>query len=134
MLTLTNRHFAQGSAHTSQSSELPLSSTEAPTPPVQFLDPTEHGDQNPETIHPLATHIKAWEAIPGVSEWVLSTVRQGYSVEFTRCPLRFQAWTATNVNTEVVHLLCTQIVSFVQFLVPKKDGALKPILDLRHLN
>ncbi|XDV34377.1 hypothetical protein PO909_004541 [Leuciscus waleckii] len=103
---------------------------------------------------PLAVHAKVWEAIPGASEWVLSTVREGYSLQFARRPPRFRTRTETKVNGEVAHLLCAGIAKLLckgaiepvhpslsesgfysgYFLVPKKDGALRTILDLRYLN
>ncbi|CAM4276047.1 unnamed protein product [Leuciscus chuanchicus] len=115
-------------------------------PPFRALESAISGDQSPEAILPLAAHTKAWEAIPGASEWVLSTVKQGYTLQFARRPPRFQARTETRVNGEVAHLLRAEIATLLckgaiepvspsmsesgfysrYFLVPKKDGALRP--------
>ena len=67
------------------------------------------GDRSPEAILPLAAHAKAWETIPGASERVLSTVKQGYTLQFARRPPRFQARIETRVNGEVAHLLRAEI-------------------------
>ncbi len=39
-----------------------------------------------ETIKPLATRAQAWQAIPGVSDWVLGLIKWGYTLQFTRRP------------------------------------------------
>ncbi|XDV35164.1 hypothetical protein PO909_005166 [Leuciscus waleckii] len=109
--------------------------------------PAQRGDPNPETIRPLAMRAKAWQAIQGVSEWVLNTIMHGYSLQFARRPPRFLARTETRVSkAEIAKLLHKGAIEQVHpslsesgfysryFLVPKKDGALRPILDLRHLN
>ncbi|XDV31009.1 hypothetical protein PO909_033786 [Leuciscus waleckii] len=139
-------------------SELPFPSIDsARTAQISLLRvpyPTQCSGRDPEAIRPLAMHAEAWEAIPGVSEWVLNIVKRGYSLQFARRPPRFRARTETRVNTEAAHLLRTEIAKLWckgaiervhpsltetgfdsrYFLVPKKDGALRPILDLRYLN
>ncbi|XDV23197.1 hypothetical protein PO909_027882 [Leuciscus waleckii] len=80
--------------------------------------------------------------------------QEGYSLQFARRPPRFRTRTETRVNGEVAHLLCAGIAKLLckgaiepvhpslsesgfysgYFLVPKKDGALRTILDLRYLN
>ncbi len=39
-------------------------------------------DQSLEPIQPLATRAEAWQAIPGVSKWVLWIIKRGYSLQF----------------------------------------------------
>lgn len=36
---------------------------------------------SPKLIQPLTTHAKAWEAIPGVSNWVLNIIKLGSSLQ-----------------------------------------------------
>ncbi len=38
--------------------------------------------QSAQPFQPLATRAKAWQAIPGVSAWVMTTVRQDYTLQF----------------------------------------------------
>ncbi|XDV41908.1 hypothetical protein PO909_010689 [Leuciscus waleckii] len=139
-------------------SELPFPSIDsartAQIPLLRVPYPAQCSGRDPEAIRPLAMHAEAWEAIPGVSEWVLNIVKRVYSLQFARRPPRFRARTETRVNTEAAHLLHTEIAKLLckgaiervhpsltetsfysrYFLVPKKDGALRPILDLRYLN
>ncbi len=95
-----------------------------------------------EFIQPLAT-----QTIPGVSEWVMGIIKLGYSLQFARV-------VSTSVQSENAHVLRSELIILLEkgaiervpptqsesgfysryFLIPKKDGALRPILDLRHLN
>ncbi len=113
-----------------------------------------HGDPAPKLIQPLATRAEAWQAIPGVSDWVLGTIKQGYSLQFTRRPPQFSAVVLTLVQSKDAHVLCSEVMNLLAkgavemvppaqsesgvysryFLIPKKDGGLRPSLDLRHLN
>ncbi|XDV44991.1 hypothetical protein PO909_013179 [Leuciscus waleckii] len=111
-------------------------------------------DQSVLRIQPLATRAPAWEKLPGVSRWVLNIIKEGYSLQFRRRPRRFMVRVETTVESKVAHLLRAEILKLLSkgaieplsqaqsegglysryFLVPKKDGGLRPILDLRQLN
>ncbi len=54
--------------------------------------------QSAQPFQPLATPVETWEAIPGVSAWVMTTVRQGYTLQFARRQLRFRGVLATTVR------------------------------------
>ncbi len=113
-----------------------------------------HGDPPPELIRPLATRAEAWQAIPGVSDWVLGIIKRGYSFQFARRPPRFSGVVPTLVQSTDTHVLRSEVMNLLAkravetvppaqsesgfynhyFLILKKDGGLRPILDLRHLN
>ncbi len=98
---------------------------------------------------PLARRAEAWQTIPGVSEWVMAMVRRGHTLQFARRPPRFCCVLATTVRREDGQVLRTEVVNMLEkgaieivppaqsesgfysryFLVPKKDGGLRPILD-----
>ncbi len=42
--------------------------------------------QSAQPFQPLAMRAEAWQAIPGVSAWVMTTVRRGYTLQFARRP------------------------------------------------
>ncbi len=96
----------------------------------------------------------ACQAIPGVSEWVMAMIRRGYTLQFARRPPRFRGVLATTVRSEDAQVLHAEVMKLLEkgaieifppaqselgfysryFLIPKKDGGLQPILDLRLLN
>ncbi len=93
--------------------------------------------------------------LPGVSLWVLRTIRSGYTLQFGKNPPRFDGVHLTVVNSaSKASVLRQELSSLLQkgaieevpqsdiergffsryFLVPKRDGGLRPILDLRRFN
>ncbi len=58
-----------------------------------------------EFIQPLATRAEAWQAIPGVSEWVMGIIKRGYSLQFARRPPRFSGVVSTSVHGENARVL-----------------------------
>ncbi|KAL0149377.1 hypothetical protein M9458_055415, partial [Cirrhinus mrigala] len=107
-----------------------------------------------ERLKPLADYWASWSCLPNVSQWVLRTIRHGYTIQFRKGPPPFSGvlpmtvspWEASILSQEIVSLLekgaieeipPTQMESgFYSWyiVVAKKDGGLRPILDLRHLN
>ena len=96
----------------------------------------------------------SWEGIVP-DPWVVATVARGYRLQFRRRPPMFSGVKVTSVQdpvlmsalaTEVQELLLKGAISEVPpsaqlagfyskyFIVPKKDGGLRPVLDLRPLN
>ncbi len=109
--------------------------------PVIMSVESPHGDSPPELIQPLATWAKAWQAIPGVSHWVLGIIKRGYSLQFARRPLWFNGVVSTSVHSKNAHVLWAEVKNLLAkgaietvppaqresgfysryFLVPKKD-------------
>ncbi|KAL0175478.1 hypothetical protein M9458_027808, partial [Cirrhinus mrigala] len=107
-----------------------------------------------ERLVPLVDHLAAWKLLPNVSAWVLHTVERGYRIQFSAPPPPFNGVFPTLVGPEqglvmeqeVATLLRKEAIEVVPpqsresgfysryFIVPKKDGGLRPILDLRLLN
>ncbi|KAI2654607.1 ORF V: Enzymatic polyprotein [Labeo rohita] len=129
-----------------------------------FLSPATHcppshttpipGASGVTPLRPLAENISGWLNIPNVSRWLLRTIRLGYAIQFARRPPKFRGVLATSVRgssatvlrAEIAVLLAKGAIETVPsaemrkgfyspyFIVPKKGGGLRPILDLRILN
>ncbi len=107
-----------------------------------------------EQLKPLRQFISAWKVIPGISRWLLNVIERGYTLQFRRRPPRFNGvvqsltspWNAQALRQEIGCLLEKGAVERVPphelesgfysryFVVPKRDGGLRPILDLRPIN
>ncbi len=131
--------------HSQKESRFPLPSLTSALPPCS---------RSLEFIQPLATQAEAWQAIPGVSDWVMGIIKRGYSLQFARRPPRFSGVVSTSVQGENARVPRSEVMTLLEkraiervppaqsessfysryFLVPKKDGGLRPILDLRRLN
>ncbi len=105
-------------------------------------------------LEPLAQRLEAWLTLPSLSRWLTRTIRLGYAIQFARRPPKFNNVLETPVavqNTpvlreEIAVLLAKDAIEPVPpaerrqgfyspyFIVPKKRGGLRPILDLRVLN
>ncbi|XP_042562141.1 LOW QUALITY PROTEIN: uncharacterized protein LOC122131476 [Clupea harengus] len=98
-------------------------------------------------------HLRRWEAVTS-DPWVLATLSQGYIIQFQGRPPKFRGVKTTTVTNPKALALRQEIGALLQkeaieqldaptheggfystyFIIPKKDGGLRPILDLRHLN
>ncbi len=105
-------------------------------------------------LDPLARRLEAWLALPSPSRWLTRTIRLGYVIQFTRRPPKYSAVLETSVaarnapvlREEIAVLLAKDAIEPVPqaemrqgfyihyFIIPKKGGGLRPILDLRVLN
>ncbi len=94
-------------------------------------------------IEPLAARLLAWKAIPGVD----SKYKRTRLLTSVPCWLpRFRGVTQTLVRDNISHVLWSEVQTLLAkaameicfysryFLVPKKDGGLRPIINLRNLN
>ncbi len=61
--------------------------------------------QSLQQFQPPATRTEAWQAMPGVSAWIMTTVRLGYSLQFARRSTLFRSVLATTVRSEDAEVL-----------------------------
>ncbi len=105
-------------------------------------------------LEPLAQRLEAWLTLPSLSRWLTRTIRLGYAIQLARRPPKFNGVLETSVavrnapvlREEIAVLLAKDAIEPVPpaemrqgfyspyFIVPKKGGGLRPILDLRVLN
>ncbi len=98
--------------------------------------------------------LRAWLALPSPSRWLIRTIRLGYAIQFARRPPKFRGVHFTSVKAVDTHVLRAEIAVLLAkdaielvppadmgsgfyspyFIVLKKSGGLRPILDLRVLN
>ena len=103
--------------------------------------------------NPLARRLTQWE-LCGASPWVLRTVAKGYRLQFAMRPPAFGEVLFSDAQGQAGEVLRLEILSLLDkkairevplcqsrggfysryFLVKKKGGGLRPILDLRMLN
>ena len=103
--------------------------------------------------NPLARCLAQWE-LCGASTWVLRTIAKGYRLQFAMRPPAFMEVLFSEARGQAAEVLHTEIQSLLEkkairevpltqrrsgfysryFLVKKKGGGLRPILDLRALN
>ena len=100
----------------------------------------------------LTHFIKEWEQITQ-DQWVLSTIKEGYKLEFNQIP-PFLGVKITHASAKNLEVLTKEINSLLEknaieivpkqqtqtgfystlFVVPKKNGELRPVINLRPLN
>src|SRR5512146_843155 len=105
-------------------------------------------------MSPLARALPAWLARASSSRWLIRTIRLGYAIQFAKRPPKFTGVYFSRVNPlsapvlreEIAALLAKGAIEPVPpaemesgfyspyFIVPKKSGGSRPILDLRVLN
>lgn len=106
-----------------------------------------------EPLGPLARHIPQWSQC-GASNWILKTLTRGYRLQFASTPPSFSGVIHSRPRGKEALILQQEIEALKHkgairivppeqcqagfysryFLVPKKGGGLRPILDLRALN
>ncbi|KAK7879536.1 hypothetical protein WMY93_033755 [Mugilogobius chulae] len=107
-------------------------------------------------VRPLTDFYHVWKELGLLSEpWLERTLRRGYALQFARKPPPFRVILITQwANPGETEALCVEVSSLLHrgavaavsaedahkglyspyFLVPKKSGGARPILDLRLLN
>ncbi len=103
---------------------------------------------------PACTVCGCLVALPSPSRWLLWAIWLGYAIQFARHPPKFSGIHLTSVKAADAHVLCGEIAVLLAkdmielvppanmktgfyrpyFIVPKKGGGLRPILDLHILN
>uniref|UniRef100_UPI0037E7B013 uncharacterized protein n=1 Tax=Semicossyphus pulcher TaxID=241346 RepID=UPI0037E7B013 len=117
---------------------------------------TSHSFVRPDNRRraPTRQHLSFWESCT-TDPWVVTTLSQGYNLQFRRRPPVFSGIRLTIVSDPTKSCALSQEISTllekdviegvdlqtqqggfysVYFLIPKKEGGFRPILDLRGLN
>ena len=101
----------------------------------------------------LAQRMQHWRPIVK-SEWILKTIEKGYRIQFMHSPPSFSRIIHSQAVGEAAHFLAAEIKSLLEkraiqvvppaqamsgfysryFIIKKKGGGMRPILDLRTLN
>ena len=120
--------------------------TEGATTQVNVTDPTP-------CVNPLARCLSQWKAC-SPHPWVLNTIDRGYKLQFAGKPPTFERVLFSQASGQAADILQAEIVSLLSknaieevpldqslngfysryFIVKKKGGGFRPIMDLRHLN
>ncbi len=72
------------------------------------------GNQSLEMFQPFVTRAEALQAIPGVSEWVMATIRRGYTLQFARRSQSFRGVLATTVRSEDTQVLRAEVMNLLE--------------------
>ena len=104
-------------------------------------------------MNPLAQCLPKWKEC-NVHPWVINTIENGYKLQFASTPPTFERVIFSHASGQAANILQTEILSLLSknairevplnqslngfysryFLVKKKGGGVRPILDLRALN
>lgn len=116
--------------------------------------PAPDGAPSPSYPGPHPGRAEAWAAL-GANPWVFSTMTQGYRLQFSRKPtLSISGPQHAMQNKRHRRILEEEVATLLSkgairevgkadhqsgffsryFLIPKRDGGLRPVLDLRGLN
>ncbi len=80
---------------------------------MKDVDKVSFLDSPVSPIQPLATQAEAWQAIPGVSDWVLGIIKQGYTLQFALRPPQFGCVVSISVQRSNAHVLYTEVMSLL---------------------
>lgn len=121
--------------------------------PLSPLDGAVAPSMESVQLNPLALYQEAWREC-SAHPWVLATVTKGYRLQFAVKPPPFNGVIASVAHGDSARVLEAEISGLLEkrairrvpagevqkgyysryFLIPKKDGGLRPIMDLRALN
>ncbi len=89
--------------------------------------------QSVQPFQPLAMRAEAWQAIPGVSAWIMTTIRRGYTLQFAQRPPCFRGVLTTTVRNKNAQVLCAEVMYLLEkepwksFLQPRASQAFTAI-------
>ncbi len=148
MHTFSQKEFSP--PHSINAAPLAPPQSSAGPPPTQVI--AAHPTTKP--LKPLCQFMNAWKVIPGISRWLLSVIERGYTLQFRRRPPRFNGVVQSLTSPRNAQALRQEIGCLPEkgaveqvppnelesgfysryFVVPKRDGGLRLILDLRPIN